>query len=128
VIDLAFQTTRNSEWSSFPLAKRCEIVCSAIEVFFSDPRLTAIMACSQAISAVKTDPLTELTEGYLAMQIEMTEARKRISDFELEVKGQNSVDVIDDVSNFAIFLTTRILLGSLIKGTAINCCADSTPN
>jgi len=63
------------------------------------------------------------------MQVEMAEARKRVSqESYIEVKGLNSVDVIDDVSNFAIFLTTRVLLGSLIKGTAINCCADSTPN
>jgi len=63
VIDLSFETTRNSDWHKFPIAKRCDIVCSAIELFFSDPKLTGIMACSQAISAVKTDPLTELTEG-----------------------------------------------------------------
>jgi len=63
------------------------------------------------------------------MQVEMAEARKRVEDSDrLEIKGYNSVDVVDDVSNFAMFLTTRVLLGSLLKGTAISCCADSTPN
>jgi len=87
------------------------------------------MATSQAISAVKTDPLTELTEGLLAMEIEISEAEQRISQLaHLDLKGLGSVDVVDDVSNFAIFLTTRVLLGSLLKGGVVNCCADSTPN
>jgi len=62
----------------------------------------------------------------------MDEARKRIAQItqnHIEIKANsNSVDVIDDVSNFALFLTTRVMLGSLLKGTVINCCADSTPN
>jgi len=63
VIDFAFETTRNSSWHTFQIEKRLNILCNAIELFFSDPLLTGIMVCSQAISAVKTDPLTELTEG-----------------------------------------------------------------
>lgn len=87
-----------------------------------------ILATSQAISAVKTDPLTELSEAYLTMLVEVDEAKQRISQLDyLEIKGANSVDVIDDVSNFAIMLTTRVIIGSLIKGSVINCCADSTP-
>mmetsp|Transcript_76938 Transcript_76938/g.166434 ORF Transcript_76938/g.166434 Transcript_76938/m.166434 type:complete len:93 (-) Transcript_76938:375-653(-) len=90
-----------------------------------------ICATAQTISAVKTDPLTEFTEGYLTMEVELNEAKERVeqaSKGQVEIKNAGSVDIIDDVSNFAMFLTTRVLLGSLLKGGVINCCADSTPN
>jgi len=89
------------------------------------------MGTAEAISAVKTDPLTELTEGILAIRIELNEAKERIDQLkngQIDIKGNRSLDIIDDVSNFAIFLTARVALGSLLKGTVINCCADSTPN
>jgi len=45
----------------------------------------------------------------------------------LEIKDNQSVTVVDDVSNFAVFLSQRIISSALLKGTVINCSSSTTP-